>query len=238
MPDAHIPYLDPGAFQTALAFLRFYKPHIVVQLGDLVDFYSLSRFCKDPARLTDLQEELDEARLILGKIRDAAPEAVFYFLRGNHEMRLTKHLWTKAPEFSKLRSLQLDSLLGLKERKIEYVESGVMQLHGFIIKHGNLVRSRSGYTATGELEKSGTSGVSGHSHRAAQVYKRNVSGMFSWTEAGCLCDLNPEYAEGQVLDWIHSIAYGTFEKEGNRFEIHLAPIVKNKIVIAGREIIP
>jgi hypothetical protein len=128
-------------------------------------------------------------------------------------------------------------LLHLKILKIEYVESGIMDFHGYMVKHGNLIRSRSGYTATGELEKLGRSGLSGHSHRLSQIYKRNMAGMFSWTECGCLCSLDPEYAEGAVMDWGHGLAYGFFEKGDSRFAVHLLPIIKGKAVMAGEEIV-
>ena len=236
LPDAHVPFQDNGALSTALAFLRYYKPQVVFQLGDLLDFYSLSRFDRNPDRILSLPDELEEAKDVLRRIREAAPWARFLFLRGNHEYRLTKYLWRKAPELSGLKSLKIEELLDLYSRRIEYIESGTMTFHDFVVKHGNLVRSKSGYTATGELEKVGTSGLSGHSHRLSQVYRRNVGGMFSWTECGCLCSLNPEYMEGQVPDWEHGLAYGTYERDGNRFEVHLAPIIKAKILFQGQEI--
>lgn len=205
-------------------------------MGDLLDFYQLSRFDRNPERTRNLQGELDEAADLLGQIRRAAPTARLVLLQGNHEYRLRKYLWQQAPELSGLRSLKIDELLSMAKLRIEYIESGFLRFRALAVKHGNAIRSKSGFTATAELERLGVSGVSAHSHRAGQVYRSNVSGMYSWTECGCLCDLSPEYMEGQVPDWQHALAYGTHETGGHRFEIHLAPIIGGKILFAGREV--
>lgn len=70
----------------------------------------------------------------------------------------------------------------------------------------------------------------------AQVYKRNYGGMYTWIECGCLCELDPEYAEGQIMDWAHGLAYGYFKKNEHRFIVHTLPIVKGKVVFEGLEI--
>lgn len=236
LPDMHCPYLDGPAFRCMLAFLRTFKPEHIFVIGDVVDFYQLSRFVKNPARMMELQADIDAANLALRQIRKAAPQAKIRLLKGNHEMRLQKFLWSAAAELVSLRDLTVPHLLGLKELNIEWVETGSTLFHGFLIKHGNLVRTRSGYTATGEREKAGISGVSGHTHRLSQVYNTNYNGMTTWVECGCLCRLDPEYAEGQVVDWQHGLAYGYFEKDNHRFVLHTEPIIKGSMVFNGKKI--
>jgi predicted phosphodiesterase len=236
IPDIHAPYIDEDAFGVAVSFIKSFKPSIIFIMGDVIDFYQLSRFNKNPVRMTELQGDIDQAVAALHRIRQAAPQADIQLLRGNHEHRLTKFLWSKAAELISLRDLTVERLLDLKQLRIRYIEQGSLMFHGFLVKHGNVVRSRSGYTATGEMEKAGISGISGHTHRLSQVYKNNYSGMTTWVEAGCLCSLNPEYAEGQVVDWQQGLAYGFFERDDNRFEIHTAPIIKGRIIYDGRNI--
>lgn len=236
IPDLHVPYMDELAFSTAIAFIKEYKPHVIFVIGDVVDFYALSKYDKDPGRISGLQEELDEAWRVLARIRRAAPHARITYLYGNHEARLKKFLWRKAPELTSLRFLKLDELLHLKDLNIKPIESGVTNFHGMVVKHGNVVRNRSGYSATGELEKVGTSGISGHTHRLSQVFKTNYGGFYTWVESGCLCDLKPEYLEGQVADWQHGITYGLFAKHDTRFVLHPTPIIKGKLVFAGSDI--
>lgn len=238
IPDLHAPYIDGPALRCVLAFLRRYKPQVVFVIGDVVDFYQLSKFDRNPSRLMELQTDIDAATIALRQIRQAAPQAKIYLLRGNHEYRLKRFLWTKAAELVSLRDLTVPHLLDLKTYNIQWVEEGRMFYHGFCVKHGNLVRTRSGYTATGELEKVGISGLSGHTHRLAQVFKRNDGGLFTWIECGCLCSLSPEYGEGQTMDWMHGLAFGEFKNYGGkrRFTVHVLPIIDGKLVYHGEEI--
>lgn len=223
---------------TATAFLEEFRPHVVFVMGDVLDAYSLSKFDKNPERLLGFQEELDKAYVVLSQIRQAAKQAKIVMLRGNHEARLTRYLWTKAEALSSLRDLSLPLLMRLTDMKIDYVEKGRTDFHGFIVKHGTVVRKKSGYTAMAELERQGTSGVSAHTHRLGQVYLRNDGGFFSWTESGCLCLLDPEYADGETMNWQHGLAYGYFKANDGRFEVHPLPIIKRKIVWEGQEITP
>jgi hypothetical protein len=228
--------VDGDALRTALAFVRVFQPSHVFLIGDVLDAYQVSTFDKDPERRFQLQDDIDAAYGVLKQIRKAAPQAIIYYLKGNHEHRMQKYLWRQAPELSGLRSLSLPKLLSLDDLKIKWVEEGSMMFHGFLVKHGNIVRSRSGYTATGEMEKAGVSGVSGHTHRLSQIFKRNYGGMFTWVECGCLCQLQPEYADGALMDWGHGLAVGHFAKESKRFNINPYPIIKGTLLYDGREI--
>lgn len=236
LPDLHCPFEDECAASTALAFVRHYKPHVVFVLGDWIDFYQLSRFDKDPRRGLQLQDDVDRCILWLGRTRKAAPDARIVYLRGNHEHRLTRFLWGNAAPLANLRNLSLPELLDFRANRIEYAETGQIMHHGFCLKHGNVVRARSGASATGELDKEGVSGASGHTHRLSQVYKRNRAGFWTWAECGCLCDLAPEYMEGQTPDWQHGLAFGSFKQGGERFELSTRAIVNGKLVYDGCEI--
>lgn len=238
IPDIHAPYIDAKAFATALAFLRHFKPTTIFVIGDVIDFYQLSKFNKNPSRIMELQSDIDQAQWALRQIRRTNKEAKIYLIKGNHEERLKKFLWSRAAELVSLRDLTVPHLLNVADEDInmEYVEEGSMMFHGMLIKHGNVVRARSGYTATGELEKAWISGVSGHTHRLSQIFKTNYAGMFTWVECGCVCKLDPEYAEGQVTDWQHGLAYGFFRTDKISFEVHTVPIIDGKIRYGGLEI--
>lgn len=235
--DLHEPYRDERAFSTALAFVRHVKPSRLIVGGDWLDCYSLSRFVSDPARKLALQDDLDACKDSLKRLRRAAPKARIWYLKGNHEARLQKYLWSRAPELERLRDLRLPRLLDLGSLGIEWVESGLLDWPGLVWKHGNIVRAKSGATATAELERLWRSGVSGHTHRLAQVFKRNKAGVYSWVEAGCLCGLDPEYGEGQTMDWQHGIVHAEVEQgRGNRFTVSPLPIVNGRVVFGGKEI--
>jgi len=235
-PDIHEPYSDPKALGAVERFIRHTRPSLVVLLGDNVDFYQLSRFDQDPKRALALQEDCDKTFEAMRRFRKAAPSARIHYLQGNHEDRLRRYLWGKSVALSSLKCLTVPELLRLKELDIRYHESGQFRVKDLLFKHGNVVRKKSGFTAMAELERNWLSGVSGHTHRLSEVYRRNKSGYYKWVEGGCLCDLNPEYARGEDFDWQHGLTWGWIERGGNRFSINTAPIVNGRIVYGGREI--
>ncbi len=49
LSDVHCPFEDKSVCRMALAFIREHRPATVHLLGDIADFYSVSRFTKDPS---------------------------------------------------------------------------------------------------------------------------------------------------------------------------------------------
>lgn len=47
--DIHFPYEDKSAVAAFIEEVRLRKPDVIVLNGDLLDFYKLSKFSKDPA---------------------------------------------------------------------------------------------------------------------------------------------------------------------------------------------
>ncbi len=232
----HCPFQDDEAVGAALEFVKWFKPKTLFFLGDLVDFYAISNFKRNPQRRLELQDEIDAATSILGMFRHGLPSADTTLLRGNHELRHQSYLWGVAPELSGLRSIKLDELLELKKLKIKYVESGSMMFHGLLIKHGNIVRQHSCYSARAEQERNGVSGVSGHTHRLGQIFKRDFGGEYTWVESGCLCRTDEvEYLEGQTANWQQGITVGFFKGGSGRFSISPIPIVGGKLIFDLKE---
>jgi len=234
--DIHAPYQDNKAIKALRSFIRWYQPNEIIFLGDVVDFYAVSSFTKDPSRAIKLQEEIDEAVDILDRICKLAPKAKKYFLKGNHEHRMQKYLWSKAAELSGLRNLQIPRLLKLDELKIQYIENGKMRYHDMMVKHGNIVRKFSAYSANGEFQSVGLSGVSGHTHRMGMFFHTNESGNYVWMECGHLCDDNQEYMEGSTANWQKGFGIGFYKNSGShRFNVNLIPIVNGKAMWGGYE---
>ena len=233
--DIHCPYQDNSALEAMYHFMDWWKPSEVIILGDLVDFYAVSRFSREPERVLKLQEELDEGVLILEKIRNHSPKAKMTFIKGNHEARLKRYLWSHAQELDCLRALKLESLLQFDRFNIKYEDRGIMHYKDIIVKHGNIVRKFAGYTAKGEFEKNGMSGVSGHTHRLAQYRHTNELDSFIWTESGCLCQLDADYLEGCIPNWQVGFSIGYFKENSKRYLIETVPIISAKAMYGGRE---
>jgi UDP-2,3-diacylglucosamine pyrophosphatase LpxH len=219
--DIHGYYADKRAIQTVVEFVSYLKPKRICFNGDIVDFYQLSRFDKDPRRATGvhLQHELDQTKEIIKSFRKAAPRAEFDYTEGNHERRLYKWLCGHQ-ELHGLKALDIRSLLDLDALGVTfYPEEEVLQYHDFVVTHGERVSKHAGMSAKGEFEKWGTNGISGHTHRMGVYSLSNFSGDYVWYENGCLCELSPSYIRGKP-NWQHGIAIGDFMPDEERFTIH------------------
>jgi len=210
--DTHVPFQDPKALAVIEALMVDCQPDKLIHLGDLLDCYGISRFSKDPNRLHSLQQEIDQARILLAQWRDLAPQAECWLLGGNHEDRLRKTIWELpggAAELSRLTAFQKHitwpTLLGLEEMHWTWVPTEVQSktriLPKLITKHGNVVRKWSGWSGQGEWLKYGKGGLSGHCHRMGTYLHRDQNGTQSWDECGCTCGLDPDYMSDP--DWQH-----------------------------------
>lgn len=233
LPDPHGTFCDWEAAECGFAFTRRHRPNVVVVGGDVVDFYQLSRFDKNPERALDLPNDLAAGSRFLAGVRRAAPHARLVYLQGNHEARLGRWLWGPGAAILKLPEISVPRLLEVSRHGARYVEEGVWTLGRLTFKHGQFVRSRSGLSARAELDREGTSGCSGHTHRIAEVSVTTRGGFYKWVEAGCLCSLRPEYMPGQVPDWQQGLAYGAI-LPGGRFTLHTAHIIKGKTMYGDR----
>lgn len=221
--DIHYPYHDAKAIKCVLDFIQDKDIDTIILNGDILDFYDVSSFDKDPDRVNSLQKEIDMSTKFFKKLRTIKPDARIVFIKGNHEYRLERYL-KKHPELYSLDALKLPNLLDLKKYNIEYSDKGI-KLGNLKIIHGTIVRKFSGYTARAEMEKNDCSGISGHTHRLAVYYKRTPSRDLMWAESGCLCDLNPEYIDNP--SWNQGFLYGTTYKDS--FSIMPVPIVNGKV---------
>lgn len=221
--DIHFPYHDDKALKAVYKFLEYHPVDTIILNGDILDFYDVSSFDKDPDRVNSLQKEINMATKFFKKLRTIKPEARIVFIKGNHEYRLERYL-KKHPELYSLDALKLPNLLDLKRYNIEYSDKGI-KLGNLKIIHGDMVRKFSGYTARAELEKHDSSGICGHVHRLSCYYYRTPERYLAWYESGCLCDLNPEYINEP--NWQQAFLYGYIEKDS--FAVTPIPIVDGKI---------
>lgn len=200
LSDLHVPYHDPHAWQLALNVVKAVQPTTVNLLGDMLDFYRLSHYNKDPQRYEGnwLQEDLDQWYRMARELQRAAPQGCkFRLLPGNHEDRLRRYIEIN-PQLYGLRALELPTLMRLTELDIEYHRQEIDIVPGQLVgKHGDIVRRDSAYSAKGELEKErhAISTITGHTHRMGTHYARTRRGVVKAHENGCLCQLHPEYVK-------------------------------------------
>lgn len=201
--DEHYPFQDEKARSVALQIVEDFKPDIRVCGSDGLDFYAISKFDKDPSRLKEvsLQQEINLWKAGQREWEDASPGARKFFLRANHDDRLQSYLF-RHPELYDLEVLRLPNILGLAQMGIEWEWSKgeranyELVINGkLLIKHGNIVRKHSAYTAKGTLEDEfhSMSILMGHTHRGGSHYVSTRNGPVVAHECFCLCSLEPGY---------------------------------------------
>lgn len=229
--DLHVPDQHVKALELVYKFIKVYKPTTLHILGDFLNFPTLSSYPQDPDYHKLLSEEINEGHLILKKFRKLLPKQEILYYEGNHDLRLQKYLARNAAQLASLeiegeRVVSIPHLLSLNALSIRYIEKEYRS--GILYHHGEMVRGKAGYTAHGNLEKFGTSVLSGHVHRLALVYKslydRTIFGM----ETGCLCNRKPyPYYGTMVKDWMLGLA--TIDVISGTPHPRIYPIINNSL---------
>ena len=208
--DLHIPYHNIESITLALNYGKNANVDTIIINGDLLDFYQLSRFHKDP-RKRRVSEELNAARQFLQILRHHFKAANIYFLLGNHDVRYQLWLESKAVELLGCEEFELASLLRLGELGITLLDDRTLIKAGkLIITHGHLV-IRGVFApvnaARGAYMRAKQSILIGHTHKISEHTETNMDGDITTTwSTGCLSELSPDYnpfANGYAHGFAH-----------------------------------
>jgi UDP-2,3-diacylglucosamine pyrophosphatase LpxH len=235
--DLHIPLQDKRAVNVVLDYIEVAKPDRVIINGDLMDFFTTSKFAA-PHEVEGLLDDLEQSELFLHQLRQVHKGEIDY-TEGNHDYRLQWFLRNKAPQLLGLPQLRLESLLKLGEYKVKYHASGsklagVMEYGPeLLIGHWSVALQGAGRTANKLMLKYGKSIIQGHTHRLAKIVKRQDNRVLGGYEGGCLCDLNPTYVDKP--DWAHGFCMVHKKKNSSRFHVEIMEIIKGKFVVGGKE---
>ena len=195
--DMHLPYHNQKAVQSALIHLHDQKiDHLLIN-GDLIDFYSISRFIRRPSK-RNLQSELNAARLFLAGLRKEFSNIPITLKKGNHEARWDHWLWDHAPEIAETEEMDLRTWLNLDELAITIVDDLDLIEYGKLpILHGHELGkgiSAPVNPARGAYLRAKHTILVGHHHRTSSHCESNLylDECQVWS-VGCLCDLRPDY---------------------------------------------
>lgn len=227
LADIHAPYHDVEALTQALTYGRDNGANCVILNGDILDFYSLSRFEKDP-RVRRFDQEIEIGKQILAAIYEVIPK-IFYKI-GNHEERFERYMKVKAPELLGLAEFEIENLLSFHDYNCEVIrDKRIIKLGKLPIVHGHEFHSKSTSQvnpARGLFLKSSKSALVSHSHRTSTHAETDIEGkLITCHSTGCLCGLSPEYA--RINKWNHGFAFVEVEKDG-AYSVH------NKRIYKGR----
>lgn len=211
--DFHSPFFHRKAAEACIAFIKDFKPTRVIQVGDLEDQYSFSRYPRSLNIYTP-QEERKLARegteWLWSSVQKSAPGAKCYQLLGNHDMRMHKQLTLALPEMEGLVDWKpIYSFPGVKtffDPQEEVVFDGVLYQHGH--------RKFSEHCKFNQMNT-----ITGHLHRGGLHYEQNINGAFFELNVAWLGDVTHRVFGYRAQKYIHktTLGWGAIDEYGPRF---------------------
>jgi predicted phosphodiesterase len=215
--DIHFPKHDESALEASVShILGQGDVDILILNGDIADAEEFSHWAKSPKAL-DTESALDVTRQGLLWLREKFSKSRIIYKLGNHEERLEKYCWQKAPELVGLPHVSWEGLLKIDNdlkpvqelADIEFVgDQRPIMLNGLPLFHGHELPKglqNSVNPARGAFLRTIDSVAINHHHRSSShvEYTWQHKSINCWS-IGCLCDLTPEYA--RINKWNHGHA--------------------------------
>lgn len=219
--DLHCPFVDKKAFrQLAEMVPDIYRNAInkkrkfyIIQLGDLFDMYSVSKYVRTFDLITP-KDEFEQGRSTASEVwrilKKRAPKALCYQLLGNHDARGFKRLMEKAPELASLVSFkslfEFEGVKTIHDPTQELILEDIVFMHGFRSKLGDhVIHNR-------------MSTVCGHSHKGGVLFFPHKNEMLFELNAGYLADSDTvpmRYSMQRISRNTHG--FGLIDEYGPRF---------------------
>lgn len=216
--DLHIPYHWRKGVMAAIEFGKQHDANLILLNGDIIDFFSVSTWEKDP-RNRNLAGEIKTLRAFIESLRSAFPKADLVYKLGNHEERWERYFFVKAPELLGVPEFEIDKILGLRagelirdKEPIRLGDLNVIHGHEYSFAISNPVNP-----ARGLFLRAKAMAMCGHFHQSSQHTEKTVeeTNIATWS-TGCLCDLHPDYRP--INNWNHGFAFVTVHTSG-KFEV-------------------
>lgn len=229
--DIQCPFHDTAALQVAVSYLQQEKIDCLLMNGDVLDFYQLSSFEKDPTKRNFVQERVACVDLLQWVKNEFPNIPIYYNLDANHEYRYERYMQKKAPEIFSTELFMIEDLLHLHDigiipvRGYDHIRAGRLPIvHGHTIFRG--VTSPVSPARTVFMKMKHTC-VASHCHKKSEYTWTDMKGEthITWTTA-CLMSLNVEY-NPHGNDYVHGFGViKVLDTKGNF-------TFRNKIIIEG-----
>jgi predicted phosphodiesterase len=230
LSDIHVPYHNIQALTLALKYGLDNGVNTILLNGDVIDFYAISRFEKDP-RKRNFGHEVLMTRQFLTTLRRLFPNAAIYYKCGNHDVRYDHYIMRNAPDLLGMDEFSFESLMHLDQLDIAFIpDKQIIHAGKLTILHGHELGA-SVFSpvniARGLFLRAKDSALCGHHHQASEHTEPNINGKVTtcWSVA-CLCELHPDYMP--INKHHHGFAHITVSDNGD-FEVSNYRIVNGKI---------
>jgi predicted phosphodiesterase len=233
-PDTHIPYENKPACNAILHLMNDIKFDKFIIGGDFLDYSSISHWNKNKHRTLEmkrLKTEYIAGNVLLDEFDKRLPKNCDkYFLKGNHCVWVDD-LLEEMPALEGM--VETESQLFLKERNYKISE------YNELVKLGRLYTTHGMYAGGNPIKKHldelKVNILFFHTHTLGMMLSSSPARdiAFAGYNAGCVCDLGPEYLKKRPNAWTHGFAIGYFYPNGY-FDIQLVRIVEGKFVFNNK----
>lgn len=211
-PDVHGDKIDRNAEKALFEVMKFFKPQIRIQGGDLFDIRCLRRGAGSEEALEDLREDIDAGVDFIDRFRPT------HWLRGNHDERLFDATNSHNPILRRYASLEYSNITdhlekaGCKQILPYSKRHGVLKFGHLIFVHG----FSAGIYAAKKHAEIYNNVVFGHTHAIDSYSIPSLEERKGWN-VGSLCLLDMDYNRMQLntLRQRHGFAYGFFYPNGD-----------------------
>lgn len=245
LPDIHYPYHNKKAWFAILKFIKWFKPQILVLLGDAIEMRAIDHWKREKGNLKAFEgkrlvhDYKNFQEDILSPLEKLCPRAELYYLFGNHE-DWQYQLVEANPQLEGL--VEIENVLNLKKWKvIPYLIRtkrgaalrGRLKLGKLTLIHGEYTNK---YHAAKTSDSYLKSVMYAHTHDRqlyTKVHTEDPSDYHTAQSIGCICDRSPQYLWGRPNRWVHAFAVIYFQKSG-LFTEYVPIIINGQFTYAGK----
>ena len=212
--DIHGNVKDRRACNAAIAFSRQFNPDIRVIAGDLWDFAAIRKGASEDEQAISMREDFDDGKEFANAFFGEVSENVL--MLGNHDIRAYDLRECTDAVKSDLGYRMVADIKALafkhNAKLIDYdAREGVYEIGNLSVVHG----FHAGMSACAAHARIYGNVVFGHIHSIESFQTPGIKQKEA-RSIGCLCDLNPSYANRKTgkLRWSHGWAYGWLHDDG------------------------
>ncbi len=234
-----VPLHDIKAINSALDFIRDFKPDVVILGGDILDCGVISHHNKGKPGHTEglrLLADCQEARsaIIEPLEASAAKGARFVYHKGNHEAWLDQ-LVEEVPALEGIIDVRALLKLGKKWEVIPQGEASTLGKLTFI--HGDQL-SGGEHVAKNAVTMYERNVRFGHYH-TTQSFTKTSPFDYKQAKTGvavpCLCTKFPAYGKGKPNRWAQGFLFGYVDEKSGMFNDYVVNVVNGRFMVNGKE---
>lgn len=243
--DYHAPLHARGLHQTSLQFMADFEPSLLLNLGDLADFTSVSQHRPRPRMVQHVNDCIVEGGSILRDQRRVLPDAEMVLLPGNHDDRIQHAIIDNNRNLLGVRgfsdeydALDLRRLWDLDPIHVNMIDEDWDRAKFHVNDKLSAIHGKNTTKTAGEamLNKLVRSVVQGHSHRMRFTYRTQHDDPVNdirtrvAVECGTMAQLSESLGYGDEENWQQGFVYGTVWPDG-QFALSPAMFVANTLLL-------